>query len=126
MKALFFISLLALSLLACEKEPETIPVSIDIQGHFDSKPVTVAIDKMKLIDGIAQANPSLGLAFVNGEGRKVTKLSRGSHTLTVQVDHQVTKREKFTVTDELYIGIHFDESAEEITIQYSAIPFMYD
>jgi len=128
MLKLIIVLLLVLPLaFGCDKEnvdtgKNTYTLGIDVQASFDQDHVVVSVDQDEKINKTLETNHLLGVC---NDGRLLTTVSEGTHSVTVVVNN-TTRTETFIARKDLYMGINFDRTANAVSINYSDEPFGYD
>ncbi|MBO9201134.1 MULTISPECIES: hypothetical protein [Niastella] len=122
-KAFLFTSLVLLLFAACRKanNPTVYDLGVDLQNTFDKDNVQVEIDNQPLLNTQVTTNDLLGLATSIS-----TANTEGKHTIKVVVNGAIEKSESFTQSSELYVGITYNKTANDISFKFSPHRFVYD
>lgn len=122
MKKKMFICLLAIiGLSACTKDVSYYRLGIDFHEDFEGENLQV------LLDGKEVLNQSVSTHHISGLAAGLSRtFKKGKHTLEVTVDRSVSRREIFTLTGDLYIGVSYDPKGASLSFVYSPAPFSYD
>ena len=105
---------------SCEKEVNNYNLAIDLQFSFKHDQVKVFIDGLPRFDRNVTTNQSLGYS-----GSTTTTLNSGVHQLKVVINDTIHKTVIFPLNANLFIGIKYEESTGEISVDYSHQPFAY-
>jgi hypothetical protein len=118
----FFLGIL-LIIASCANESDEVEVGIDIQERFDNNLVQVFIDGEEKLNKTLTTNTAIGAGLTDSSLRM--NLLEGKHEIKVVVDGTIVKKESFTVSQAMYIGVNFDNNAGAITMNQSSKPFLY-
>ncbi|WP_276134761.1 hypothetical protein [Polluticoccus soli] len=123
---LIAISLAAVNVLAsCNKKAKKIyNVGVDVQTQFENDKVQIYIDDEQILDKQLTTNDVLGVCLPDGIVHK--EIKEGKHKLKVVVNGSATKTEKFSLTEDVYIGVRYDRSSGDISYLFQKEKFMYD
>lgn len=117
---------LLVGIIACNEEVKHYELSIDVQSTFNNDVVEVFIDGDQIINQQFQTIPTLGVSFINGQARTTLIRFDGDHSIKIVVNGLWTKSEKIKLTSNLYLGIGYDQSSNQITINRSNEAYLYD
>lgn len=120
------IGLLTINVLAsCNKKAKkSYNVGVDVQTQFKNDKVEIYIDDEKILDKQLTTNDVLGLCVPDGVVHKEVK--EGKRKLKVVVNGSATKTEKFTLEQDVYIGVRYDRTTSEISYIFQNEKFLYD
>ncbi|MCD6064051.1 MAG: hypothetical protein K0R82_1962 [Flavipsychrobacter sp.] len=123
---LLTVSTLTVNVLAScnNKVKKSYNVGIDVQTQFENDKVQIYIDDEKILDKQLTTNDVLGVCLPDGVVHKEVK--EGKRKLKVVVNGSATEVEKFTLTEDVYIGVRYDRSKGEISYIFQKEKFMYD
>ena len=111
-------------LCACDssvsKSPEN-NLHIHLQGGFNQTPVQVLLNGELVYDEIVTTDNALGLAG----GASFLTQSR-LHMVEVRVAHDLLWQEVLITRSPLYLGVNFREDTNEIRVEKSRRPYLYD
>lgn len=124
--ALLAIFLLTTTVLtACNKKAKkSYNVGIDVQTQFNNDKVQIFIDGEEILNKQLTTLDVLGVCLPNGVVHKI--VHEGKHKLKVEVNGSASKTEKFTLKEDIYIGVNYDRTTGEITYKFQDEKFMYD
>ncbi len=109
-------------LISCKKD-KTYKVGIDVQSQFVNDSVELFLDNEPLIKKRLSTNNLLGVCD-DGIVRLTKK--EGVHTLVFIVNNSATLVTNFSLNNNLYIGITYDPSDNEVSFVHSDEPFIYE
>lgn len=109
--------------ISCKKEAKNYTLGIDVQSEFVDDSVEVFIDNESLIKKRLSTNPLLGVCS-DGQLRLTKK--EGTHTLLVIVNNSATFTSNFTLNNDLYIGVTYNATDNEVFWVHSNEPFLYE
>lgn len=99
----------------------TDPLHIHLQGGFDHDHVNISVDGNTVFEDTVTTNNVLGLAH----SFDIEK-NHGTHQIGVNVNNVVSVIDSFDLNSELWVGITYFDFTDNITIEYSNIPYMYE
>ena len=116
--------LLAITILpSCKKDTKNYTLGIDVQSIFYNDSVQVMLDNVQLINKRLTTEAVLGVC---NDGRIITTQTEGSHQIKVVLNDSIIETDTFSLTHDLYIGIHRDPRTNVLSFIYSSQKFMYD
>lgn len=121
-----FIALLLLSITmlpSCKKDTKSYTVGIDVQSIFYNDSLQVMLDNVQLINKRLTTEAVLGVCT---DGRIISTQAEGSHQIKVVLNDSLIQTDTFSLTHDLYIGIHRDPTTNVLSFLYSNQKFMYD
>jgi hypothetical protein len=81
----------------------------------------VFIDDKQVIHEQLETNLTTGVCM----GIRLHK-NEGNHAIQVVINGTATKTEVFSLKDDLYIGVNYDQLSKDIFFNYNDQPFGYD
>lgn len=99
----------------------TQPLHIHLQGGFDHNYVKIDIDGNTVFEDTVTTNNVLGLAH----SFDIEK-NHGTHQVGINVNNMASAIDTFDLHSELWLGITYFDFTDNITIEYSNIPYMYE
>lgn len=109
-------------LISCKKE-KTYTLGIDVQSEFVNDSVEVFMDNEPLIIKRLTTNNLLGVC--DGGIVRLTK-KEGTHTLLVFVNNSATLITNLSLNHNLYIGVTYDSTDNEVFFVHADEPFLYE
>lgn len=122
-KRAFVLFILMITILISCKKDKTYKVGIDVQSQFVNDSVELFLDNEPLIKKRLSTNNLLGVCD-DGIVRLTKK--EGVHTLVFIVNNSATLVTNFSLNNNLYIGITYDPSDNEVSFVHSDEPFIYE
>jgi hypothetical protein len=113
-------------LLSCSHEThlKMHELNIDFQGAFENDHVRLVMGGGEVLNRNLETNNLLGVCTDGGQLSLAQP--EGEKTITITINHNISKTETFILNRTRYIGINYDRQTHEITFQYSDEPFGYD
>jgi hypothetical protein len=122
-KTILFTSLVLLLFTACRKanNPTVYDLGVDVQTTFEKDNVQVLIDNQPLLHTEVTTDKILGFATSIS-----TANTDGKHTIKVVINGTIIKTESFTQSGDLYVGINYNKTANDISFTFSPHQFTYN
>jgi hypothetical protein len=124
-----YLMLMAISCMVCsckDDDAQQYKIGVSVQSDFEQDNVQVLIDGQEIINQKLQTIDLLGVCLIDNNTEVSVSRREGGHSIKVIVNNVVTKTEKFTLYQNRYIGINYNQQTNEITFLYSDQPFVYD
>lgn len=123
---LFLFTLTLFFTASCSHEPHLTmhELGVDFQSDFENDHVKLVIGGGEVLNTNLTTNHLLGVCS-NG-GQLSMGSPAGTPTLTVTINHAISKSTTVTLDRDRYVGVMYDRLNHEITFQISDEPFGYD
>ena len=99
-------------------------LGIDFQSSFENDHVRLTIGDGEVLNRELETNHLLGVCTDGGQ--LSLAMPKGEQTITITINHSLSKSKSFLVDRRRYIGIGYDRQSNAITFQYADEPFGYD
>ncbi|HUM52366.1 MAG TPA: hypothetical protein PK431_11140 [Chitinophagales bacterium] len=122
-KIAFVLFILTITILISCKKDKTYKLGIDVQSQFENDSVELFLDNEPLIKKRLSTNNLLGVC---DDGIVRLTKNEGVHTLLFIVNNSATLVTNLSLNNNLYIGITYDPSDNEVSFMHSDEPFIYE
>jgi len=123
---LFSAAAISIMLLSCNEATQLEPTyaevfQVHLQSYYSQTPVEMKIDNSEVFSGTISTGAILGFAQLIP-----LQVMPGEHSMSVNVNHALTKDTSFSLGDTLYVGVEYDAVNSRITYLFQRERFVYD
>lgn len=122
------ILLLVIGLLigGCEHTQEYGLVHFHVQASFDDDSLVVYLDDQEIIRSKCKTNHAVGLSVCKGKNTPSLYVPIGKHTIKIKLNNRESLKERFEVSDEIFLGINYNTEFRKLKLIKSSSRFEYD